>query len=57
MKRYCPECDTVMKKMGSFATVKPEGQPSQKDDGTRNYRCTNERCTQYNKPIKINIDK
>lgn len=57
MKKYCQKCGIEMKKIGPLATVKPEGQPSQKDIGIWEYVCINEKCVQYNKSIKINVDE
>jgi len=42
-----------MRKIGPFATVKPEGQPAQKWDGVLQYECKNEKCEQYHKLTKI----
>lgn len=46
-----------MRRIGPFATVKPEGQPAQKLDSIRRYACKNEGCAQYHKLIEIDEDK
>lgn len=56
-KQKCQKCGTEMRKIGPFATVKLEGQPSQKWDGVLKYECKNEKCENYNKLIEIKTDE
>lgn len=48
-----PKCGKILKKIGPFATVKPEGQPAQKYDGTITLICPDSDCPECN--VKINI--
>lgn len=54
--RICEKCKKGMRRIGPFATIKPEGELSQKASDIMQYECVNEHCEQYNQSIEININ-
>lgn len=50
----CELCRKPMRQIGSFATRKVEGQPSEKWDGKLKFQCLDEDCNRYQEIIEIN---
>ena len=43
----CEKCHKEMRKIGPFARIKSEGEPSYKWDGMLQYQCLNDYCEDY----------
>lgn len=52
-KIECKKCNSLMYQIGPFATLKPEGQPTEKWDGLIDFECTNQECENVGKIIKL----
>lgn len=58
VERKCEGCKQPMRKIGPYATRKPEGQPSKKLDGKVRFQCTQNECPNFNQIIELDpIDR
>lgn len=52
-KVECEKCNNLMHQIGPFATLKSEGQPTEKWDGLVDFECINKECENVGKIIKL----
>jgi hypothetical protein len=55
-KRMCDACGEPMHRIGNFASVKVEGQPAAKHDGSCPYECINDDCPACGVTVKYSFE-
>lgn len=57
VKRVCKECNSLMRKVGPFASVVKPGQPYEVHDGSQDYNCVNSNCKACGDSVNFSADE